>query len=45
MALLETGDRAPAFELPDQEGRTVSLGDFKGRRLVLWFYPRAATPG
>jgi len=42
---LEPGDRAPAFLLPDAAGATVSLADFKGRKLVLYFYPKAATPG
>lgn len=42
---LEPGDRAPAFRLPDAAGATVSLADFKGRKLVLYFYPKAATPG
>jgi peroxiredoxin Q/BCP len=39
------GTRAPAFKLPSDDGGTVSLGDFKGRKLVLYFYPRADTPG
>jgi peroxiredoxin Q/BCP len=45
MALLETGDQAPAFELPDQNGKTVRLSDFRGRKLLLYFYPKADTPG
>src|SRR5690242_11196227 len=39
------GSKAPAFTLPRDGGETVSLGDFKGRNLVLYFYPRADTPG
>jgi len=39
------GDRAPAFTLPRDGNETVSLKDFKGRNLVLYFYPRADTPG
>ena len=43
--MLEVGDRAPAFKLPDQDGNPVSLRDFAGRTVVLYFYPRANTPG
>ncbi len=39
------GDPAPGFSLPDQEGRTRELGEFRGGWLVLYFYPRADTPG
>ena len=39
------GDKAPNFKLPADDGGTVSLADFKGRKLVLYFYPRADTPG
>jgi peroxiredoxin Q/BCP len=42
---LGTGARAPAFTLPRDGGGKVSLKDFKGRKLVLYFYPRADTPG
>jgi thioredoxin-dependent peroxiredoxin len=45
MTLLNTGDQAPEFALANQEGATVKLSDFKGRKLLLYFYPRAATPG
>jgi len=41
----EAGDIAPTFELPNQDGDTVSLGDYKGQPIVLYFYPRADTPG
>lgn len=43
--MLAPGTPAPAFSLPDQDGRTVSLADFRGRRVLLWFYPKASTPG
>ncbi len=42
---LQTGDRAPAFTLLDQSGNKVKLSDFKGRSVVLYFYPKADTPG
>ena len=42
---LRPGTKAPAFTLPRDGGETVSLGDFAGRKLVLYFYPRANTPG
>ena len=43
--MLEVGVRAPAFTLPDKDGRPVSLSDFAGKRVVLYFYPRDNTPG
>jgi peroxiredoxin Q/BCP len=43
--MLEPGDRAPAFTLPDQDGNKVKLTDFKGEKVVVYFYPRAETPG
>ena len=43
--LPQTGDKAPAFTLPRDGGGTVSLKDFAGKKLVLYFYPRADTPG
>ena len=42
---LTAGVKAPAFKLPSDSGETRSLADFKGRKLVLYFYPRADTPG
>src|ERR1700683_2769956 len=42
---LEAGTKAPAFKLPRDGGGSVSLGDFAGRKLVLYFYPRANTSG
>src|SRR5439155_1627088 len=43
-AVIEPGEQAPDFELPDQEGRAVKLSDFRGQRVVLYFYPKAETP-
>ena len=45
MARLETGDRAPAFSLPDADGRKVALKDFAGSPVVVYFYPADDTPG
>ena len=45
MPRLETGQPAPAFSLSDQTGRQVSLSDFAGRNLIIFFYPAAMTPG
>jgi peroxiredoxin Q/BCP len=45
MAILKKGDVAPAFALCDQRGGTVRLEDFRGRKLLLYFYPKANTPG
>ena len=45
MTTLKPGDTAPSFSLLDQGGRTVSLSDFKGRKLLVYFYPKADTPG
>ena len=42
---LQPGDPAPDFRLLNQEGEEVSLGDFAGRRVALFFYPKAMTPG
>jgi peroxiredoxin Q/BCP len=42
---LNPGDKAPAFALLDQSGKKVKLGDFKGRRALVYFYPKADTPG
>jgi peroxiredoxin Q/BCP len=43
--MIEEGASAPDFTLPDQDGNEVSLGDFAGRTVVLYFYPKADTPG
>lgn len=45
MARLETGDTAPAFTLPDTYAKPVSLADFSGTRVILYFFPAAMTPG
>ena len=42
---LSPGDQAPAFTLPDSEGKPVSLSDYAGRSVVVYFYPAAGTPG
>jgi peroxiredoxin Q/BCP len=42
---LQPGDKAPAFALPDQDGATVKLSSFKGRKVLVYFYPKADTPG
>ena len=42
---LSAGDKAPEFTLPDSEGNEVSLSDFRGKSVVVYFYPAAATPG
>lgn len=42
---LDAGDPAPQFTLPDQNGKTVSLSDYRGRKVILYFYPEALTPG
>ena len=39
------GNRAPEFSLPDQDGVIRNLGDFRGRKLVVYFFPKADTPG
>ena len=42
---LKAGDKAPAFSLKNTEGKTIKLSDYKGRKVVLYFYPRDMTPG
>ena len=42
---LEIGDTAPTFTLSDDEGNSVSLSDYAGKRVLVYFYPRANTPG
>lgn len=43
--MLRIGDKAPDFRLKTDEGATLSLADFRGRRVVLFFFPKANTPG
>jgi peroxiredoxin Q/BCP len=43
--MVEEGDRAPDFELPDQDGKTHKLSDYAGKNVVLYFYPKALTSG
>jgi len=43
--MLKAGDVAPDFEVQDHLGRTHALADYRGKTLVLWFYPKADTPG
>jgi len=45
MTTLKVGDKAPEFSTKDQDGNTVNLSDFKGKKLVIFFYPKASTPG
>lgn len=45
MAQLSVGDRAPAFTLVDQHGKKVKLTDYKGKKVIVYFYPKADTPG
>ena len=43
--MLKIGDKAPDFNLPDENGNLISLKNFVGKKIVLWFYPKANTPG
>jgi len=45
MTTLTTGEMAPVFEAPDQNGKTISSADFKGRKIFIFFYPKANTEG
>ena len=44
-ALMDINDKAPDFSLPDENGKNVSLKDFRGKSVVLFFFPKADTPG
>jgi peroxiredoxin Q/BCP len=43
--MLDVGTKAPDFTLPDINDKLVSLQDFRGKKVVLWFFPKANTPG
>lgn len=43
--MIEPGDLAPPFQLPDQDGKPVRLADYAGKRVIIYFYPKAFTPG
>ena len=43
--MLEPGQTAPEFDVLDHHGNRVKLSDFRGKKVVLWFYPKADTPG
>lgn len=45
MNTLKVGDKAPNFSAQDEQGNTVSLSDYKGKKLIVFFYPKANTPG
>tara|TARA_Y100001970_G_scaffold268426_1_gene359681 strand:- start:319 stop:450 length:132 start_codon:yes stop_codon:yes gene_type:complete len=43
--MLEVGFKAPEFQLSDQDGNMVNITDFKGKKVLLWFFPKASTSG
>lgn len=43
--MLQVGDKAPKFSLTNQDGDLISLESLKGKKVLLWFYPKANTPG
>ena len=43
--MLQIGDKAPDFTRPNQDGNQVSLSDYKDKKVVIWFFPKASTPG
>ena len=43
--MLGVGSKDPEFQLIDQDGNTVNITDFKGKKVLLWFFPKASTPG
>jgi peroxiredoxin len=45
VSMLEVGSAAPAFEVGAHDGSTIRLSDFAGHKVILWFYPKADTPG
>ncbi len=42
---MQVNDKAPDFTVPDQDGKNISLADFRGKTVVLYFFPKANTPG
>jgi peroxiredoxin Q/BCP len=42
---MEVNDKAPEFSLPNEEGKTITLKDYRGKNVVLFFFPKANTPG
>ena len=44
-SMLKVGDPAPDFEVTDHQGRRVKLSEFRGKKVLLWFFPKADTPG
>ncbi|MDG3581930.1 thioredoxin-dependent thiol peroxidase [Galbibacter pacificus] len=45
MDTLQAGDKVPAFTAKDQDGNSITLADYKGKKLIVFFYPKASTPG
>ena len=43
--MLDVGVKAPDFKLPDGDGTEISLDNFRGKKVILWFFPKANTPG
>lgn len=43
--MLQRGDKAPSFSVTDEEGKAFSLDEVRGKKVLLWFYPKADTPG
>ena len=43
--MLGVGSKAPEFQISDQDGNTVNITDFKVKKVLLWFFPKASTPG
>ncbi len=43
--MLQVGDKAPQFTAQDHTGKKIKLSDFSGKHVILWFYPKADTPG
>ena len=43
--MIKVGDQAPAFNIPNQDGNSISLADNSGKYILIWWYPKADTPG